>query len=61
MATDLAEQQLTEMREKLEAQLERQQEKGGDVIVLTEDECGELFAIMRQASKTIDGLINGYA
>jgi len=61
MATDLAEQQLTQMREKLEAQLERQQDKGGDVIILTENECDELFAIMRQASETIDGLINGYA
>jgi len=61
MATDLAEQQLTEMREKLEAQLERQQSKGGDVILLTEEECEELFAIMKQASETIDGLINGYA
>ena len=60
MATDLAQQQLIEMRVKLEAQLERQQEKGGDVILLTDDECEELFSIMKQASDTIDELINGY-
>jgi hypothetical protein len=60
MDADLVEQRLTEMRKKLEAQLERQQGKGGDVVVLTEVECEELFAIMKQASETIDGLVNGY-
>ncbi len=61
MATDLAETRLTEMREKLEQQLDRQHSKGGDVIVLTDEECEELFDVMKQASETIDSLINGTA
>jgi hypothetical protein len=61
MATSILEQQLTQMRESLEAQLERQQSKGGDVIVLTEEECEELFEIMKEAAAEIDGFVNGYA
>ena len=59
VATNKAEQRLSEILENLESQAEHQQSKGSDCITLTEDEYMELFAAMREAALEIDSFTNG--
>lgn len=41
-------------RSQLEAQFERNEEKGGECITLTKGECEELFEVMKAAEEQLD-------
>ncbi len=41
-------------RSELEMQLERNEDKGGEIITLTKVECDELFEVMKAAEEAIN-------
>lgn len=59
MATSVVAEQLNEWAEKLEADLERQQSKGGNCITLCAEEVEALVFALREGCADIDGFANG--
>jgi hypothetical protein len=59
MATDIDELKLTEWADRIEEHIVRQQSKGGNCIILSEDEAEDLIECMRNAAFALDGAANG--